>query len=114
MLFSKISARRLLLNPMRYLIILPIFLSSAGAFGQDALGDSAFANFHRGNYIGAIVSYKKVVARDHYGFEMELLALSYLKADSIPQAKEMFEKTISLNSKIPDYAVDASRELADL
>jgi len=85
-----------------------------GAFGATALGDSAFANFHRGNYIDAIRLYKKVVAQDPYGFAMEQLALCYLKADSISQAKDMFEKTIRLNSKIPDAAYHASHELADL
>src|ERR1700743_1197581 len=94
---------------MKKLFLLCFCILSLKAFGQVELPvDSAFDNFHKGNYPKAIKLYKELVARNHYLYQMDMLALCYIKTDSIAQAKDVLEKVISSDSKMP--LLDASSQ----
>jgi tetratricopeptide (TPR) repeat protein len=61
--------------------------------------NDAFAAFHAGDYRTAIKRYQANIAQKATQYDWYMLALSYQKADSLPQAKREFEKVVNASEK---------------
>ncbi|HTH82273.1 MAG TPA: hypothetical protein VL490_05040 [Mucilaginibacter sp.] len=81
---------------MKYYIAFLLTFSFSHCFAQkEIFVDSAFYYFHHANYPRAIKAYKELIAKTHYSYQMEMLALCYERTDSVEQEKAILEKAIN-------------------
>jgi hypothetical protein len=76
--------------------------------------DSAFYNFRHANYHHAIQLYKIMIAKTHYTYDNQLLALCYARMDSTEQEKRTLEIVINSPPDPSGIVAGCCGTLADL
>lgn len=108
--------RILLMKFLAVFLFVTLWCSCAFAKGSNFI-DSAFYNFQHKNYPRAIQLYKQLIAKTHYTYQMEMLAMCYAQMDSVDQEKRILEDVIGVPEKNQfdyDKSVTCCRTLADL
>jgi tetratricopeptide (TPR) repeat protein len=99
----------------QFLLILLLLIFTKSGYAQAPVTNDAFSAYQLGNYKFAIERYQKRIAQNSMPYDMYMLAMCYIKTDSVPRAKQELEKLITFNDKYSEHInVEGCNQLAGI